>query len=315
MKTQTFVRAIVVVFLWLSFLTFTNIAYSEVNESDINDAVIPYPRVEVVDQFNGAVEDYSIALGEMKKVRDIWGPEREKRLSGQLHRITMQIPEGHRQSEVFEFYQRKMRNLNARILFECEARGCGSSNAWANAHFEDKLLYGLDDQQTYGVYEVVDDKGLLNYVSVYTVARGNRRVYAHTEWLRTNSSSEAAVAPSAEEVSDNLREQGYYVLRGISLQNETVTIDDEHFQAIVSAIRTNRRLNIRIVGHSYGKGSLEQQQQLSENYAKQVYSLLVEAGIPAQRLSYFGVGSLAPAGQALADQRLEMRIELVVGDA
>jgi outer membrane protein OmpA-like peptidoglycan-associated protein len=299
--------------VWLTTLTavVSVQGFAEVSADDIAEALSPFPRAEIVEQSSRSVEDYSLALGEMKKIRDLWRPERERRLAGNLQRLTMQIPDGHNPLELFNFYQRKMRNVSARILFECDARNCGSSNAWANEQFENKLLFGLDQQQRYGAYELVDDQGFLNYVVLYTVIRGNKRVYAHTEWLQTDNESNEAVAPSADEVTSYLRNQGYYVISGITLNDGKISIDDEHLQAIVNSIRVNRRFDIRIVGHGYGTGSLDEQIQRSSSYAEQVLDILVGQGIPAQRLSSHGVGSLSPAITTASNQEQLVRIELV----
>ena len=298
--------------LLLGCVAFPLIAWGEVSERDIADALSVFPRAEIVAQRDADVEDYSLALGEMKKIRDRWRPERELRVAGSLQRKTMQIPDGHRAREAFDFYRRKMRTFNARILFECEARICGSSNAWANEQFNDKLLYGLDDEQTYGIYEIADTEGLLNYVALYTVARGNRRVYAHIEWLQTSNKLNESVAPSGDEISSNFQDLGYYIVRGVGVVENRIVIDQEHLQAIVDAMRKNRRLNFHIVGHSYANRPLEQQQELSLDYAQQFQALLVQQGIAAPRLSVYGVGSLAPAGQNFIDQSLNFRIEVVV---
>jgi len=285
---------------------------AEVSTADILDALSPFPRAQVVEQRTATVEDYALALGEMKKIRDRWGPERERRLSGDLQKQTLQIPDGHSEQEAFAFYHRKMRNFNARILYECEARNCGSSNAWANEHFADKTLYGLDDRQRYGIYEIVDEQGLLNYVAIYTVARGNRRVYAHTEWLRTDNKITAAVAPSADEVTNYLRDQGYYVISALTIDGDTLSLDDEHLQALVSAIRSNRRMNFYLVGHSYQAGTLNQQQDSAKQFAQQVLDMLVESGVDGQRLSVHALGPLAPAGRTAVESGQKFRVELVV---
>ena len=307
----TLIKKIVLVLLLIN----ASNVWSEVSTDDIAEALSAFTRATVVNQTSTSVVDYSVALGEIKKARGLWAPERERRLDGELTKTTWLIPEGHSPQSIFDYYQRRLNNLNARVLFSCEARNCGLSNAWANEQFKVKELYGLDGEQSYAAYEIADSRELLHYVMLYTVIRGNRRVYAHTEWLQTSSRVSESLAPSAAEVDSHFHNRGYYQVSGLSLDGDKLLIDDEHLSALVEAMRNNRRMNFRLVGHQYGNATLDQQMTLSQQRAQQLQQVLVERGIVAARLSSHGVGSLAPGGRQQAQANNndnDWRIEVVV---
>jgi hypothetical protein len=69
--------------------------------------------------------------------------------------------------DVYSHYRSQLQKNEQDIVFECESRSCGSSNAWANNFFEDYLLYGADQSQ---FLLVVKDKQ-----DVYQVLYLNRR--------------------------------------------------------------------------------------------------------------------------------------------
>ena len=262
---------------------------AQVKQTDIAAALTLYPLSRAVEQQNTNVVDYPIAMGEMKKSRGLWAPENERRLAGVLQRLTVQIPEGHSPQEAFSFYFQKFIDLNARVLFHCEQRSCGASNAWANELFHIKLLYGLDQQQSYAAFELIDDLGKLHFVSIYTVIRGNKRVYAHTEWLATELGGDSITPPSAEEISKALQTQGVYFIDGVSIVDGKLRFDPSRLQTIVEVILSSRRTQLKIVGRelstSNSEGGSAGSVETMTNHAQQFLQLLTNNGIPAQRLS------------------------------
>jgi hypothetical protein len=70
----------------------------------------------------------------------------------------------------------------AELIFQCEARACGSSVQWANRIFNERLLYGTEESQRYRVYAVI--AGDVSYrLLIYGSARSSDRQYLHAELL------------------------------------------------------------------------------------------------------------------------------------
>lgn len=282
------------------------------SEQAVKDLIDLYPRAEVVESSTAKVVDYRLATGATQKVGGRWAPERELRRGGQLSKTTLLIPEGHGPEEVFQYYRKRLAAWDGRAIYLCRQRNCGSSNSWANDVFEVKQLYGLDQDQYYGVFEVVDDSDQLNYVVLYTVMRGNKRVYAHLELLETDQESRAGVAPNPSAIAQQLREQGYYGVSGVQLENGKLVFQPEHMEALARAIRNNRRLSVRIVGHDYGRRPLPEQIERSRTYARELAEKLVDAGVDASRIETHGVGSLVPMRLTAGRRDKDFRLELVV---
>ena len=71
-----------------------------------------------------------------------------------------------------------LRALGDDVLFRCSGRDCGRSNDWANQVFGQATLYGPDRNQRYVARQWQDQ-----LVSLYVIERGNKRVYAHLQFL------------------------------------------------------------------------------------------------------------------------------------
>jgi outer membrane protein OmpA-like peptidoglycan-associated protein len=75
-----------------------------------------------------------------------------------------------------------------------------------------------------------------------------------------------------------------------------------------------------IIGHANCQETLEPSKikhfyRLSEQRAKLIYLLLIEQGIPAEKLSYKGVGNLQPAigaPQSVAEKKMNMRVQILI---
>lgn len=291
--------------------------YANQTPEDITDALQPYPRADVVFSESDDVVDYLIGLGPVRKVRGIWAPEKERRMEGELVRNTQQIPEGHGSREVFQYYWRRLNNIEARVIYRCDGRNCGPSNSWANDVFNVKQLYGDDGDQYYAVFELADTDEHLEYAVIYTVTRGNKRVFAHTELIKTKNVVSEAVAPDSKVIIDQFKEPGFFVVSGLSLDNGKLSINQEHLQALVSALSTERFLKVRVVGHDYSSGSLQEQTDKSKSYAEQLITQLTEQGIAKDRLEAHGAGSLAPmrqrlgSSQSVSADKTQFRLEIV----
>ena len=129
--------------------------------------------------------DYIIALDKYKKKAGRWSPEKSQRAQGQLTRYTLEIAKHNNETDVFAFYRDQL-PAQATQLFTCVSRACGESNNWANDHFGIKQLYGTNTSQQYGVFSINNADESVTYITIYTVRRGNRRLYTQLEVLRSH---------------------------------------------------------------------------------------------------------------------------------
>lgn len=269
-----------------------------------------YPGAREVFQSEQEDDDYLLALGSYKKVDGNWLVDRSQRLSGSLKRLTLELPSDHNAEQGFAFYKEQLDKYNLRELFYCKARDCGTSNSWANNHFKIIQLYGLDQYQFYGAYEITNADEKPFYVVLYSVIRGNKRAYVQLEVLHVNKIDEFGVASSPETLSKLLNTNGYFVFPELAVRDAQggaqVRIKQGHIQALVNLLNSEPNLKLALVGHDYSPGTIEQQQRASKANAEQIKVALVAAGINVQRLQTYGIGSLAPAGRGDRKARVEV---------
>jgi outer membrane protein OmpA-like peptidoglycan-associated protein len=266
-----------------------------------------FPDARVIFEFEKKEGPYSLALGPLQKVNNQWRAERERRVQGEVERRTLEMPERYSVEEVQDQLHDALRRRGARPLYTCQGLDCGSSNAWANIYFDIKQLYGLDQHQYYGVWELKTEEGDLYYLVTYVVQRGNRRIYAQLDQIRAPLAEAGTVVASPATLVNSLREQGFFVLTGVEWSAGGVRVEPDHLKAVVNALQRDPWLNVYIVGHDYGPGGHEQQLERSKKAAQQVSKSLIEAGVKAARVSAHGVGGLAPARR-----QGERRVEVVL---
>lgn len=269
-----------------------------------------YHNARILFESKTQTDEYLFALGSYKKVAGAWRLDRQQRLSGNLERFTLELPEGHSAKNGFDFYLDQLQNFNFRELFHCQSRDCGTSNSWANNHFKILQLYGLDQFQYYGAYEVTtaDDKPF--YISLYAVQRGNKRVYMQVDILHIDKLIELGIASSPESIIKSIETSGYYVFPDLVAEDEkgktSIQIKPAHIQALIDVLTQKPDWNIALVGHDYTPGALAQQQKEAQVYADQLKVALQAKGVAASRLTTYGLGSLAPAGRGDRSARVEV---------
>jgi len=269
-----------------------------------------YPHARAVFSSQLEDDDYILALGSFKKIGGLWEVDRQHRLSGKLSRVTLELPPTHGSKEGFNFYIKQLQQLNARELYRCEGRECGPSNSWANVHFKVIQLYGLDQHQHYAVYEVTQEQNGPAYVSLYSVLRGNKRVYIQLDILQTSKTEQQAIASDPGTLTGLLQARGYYEFPGSIKANQQgqneLGIPAIHLQVLVDVLKQQPSWRMALVGHDYGQGKLDDQQKASKKYADTLKAALVRAGITDARIETYGMGSLAPAGRGNQSARVEV---------
>lgn len=146
---------------------------------------IPHGQATILQQ-EASRGDYTIALGIHRKRNNRWFLEDKQRVQGQIKRITLELPRDFQEQEVFDYYRNQL-PINAEQLFSCEQRRCGESNNWANDYFGVKQLYGANGSQLLAVYRLLaGNETAEQYVTIYTVRRGNRRLYTQLDVVTVN---------------------------------------------------------------------------------------------------------------------------------
>jgi len=151
---------------------------------ELLETVAGFPHVEAVNSAAREVVDYEVGLGALQKVRGVWRFERSERLDGHLDRRTWQVVDGYSSREVMAEVRARIQGLRgSALLFQCQGRDCGRSVQWANGVFDQRVLYGREDDQAYAVYDVRNAGGAWR-VMLYSSARTADRQYLHIDLLR-----------------------------------------------------------------------------------------------------------------------------------
>lgn len=124
-----------------------------------------------------------IALSPVEKVGREVRIEYALELTAMLTERTYLLGKGATVDEAIEHYARSLAGTR---LFRCSGRDCGRSNVWANDFFGEAVLYGPNVHQRY--LAVQKDAEL---ISVYVAQRGNRRIYVHTQVVRSSALPDA----------------------------------------------------------------------------------------------------------------------------
>ena len=129
--------------------------------------VEPYRDAQLVKSYSKSEELVEIPLSKIRRAGSGWEPESVIRLQGEYFSSLYKVNRNALLPDVYEHYRSQMLSSGRSVLFECESRSCGSSNAWANNFFQDYLLYGSDSSQYLLVVQDQQD--------IYQVLYINRR--------------------------------------------------------------------------------------------------------------------------------------------
>ncbi len=303
-----FIRLVLLIALFSPSLLFAFSAGEDVSGAKDYAGIQRYPdskidRYQVEEQV-----DYLLALGNLKKINRVLLPEYSKRLKGRLTRITYHIPDGHDPEVAFRHFSSA--TPNATLLFECHGRECGSSSHWANQIFGISQLYGPESDQHYAVKQLNRDGQDLLLV-LYSIKRGNKRVYVHVELLEIDQQAAQGLAPNPSTLLTVWRDKGRFVIPGLKFDEEDELLEESmaNLAVVVEALQKSVRLRFWVVGHLSASLDVEMLKTRSLKRANSVKQALMNNGIAAERLSPQGVGPLAPLA---ATKSVDGRIELVI---
>lgn len=259
-------------FFWMlpiTLLSGLTMAADDIRDSSDLNSLERFPRSHIVQYEHKKNEDYRLVLGVLEKINGVLVAEKEQRLAGLLTQITYRIPENHSAQDAFDHFQRQLLQQGATELFLCSGRDCGSSNQWANSVFRYFRLYGVDQTQSFASYQLNK-----TYFSLYSVQRGNKRVYLRIDALASQSEVPPTELPSR---------------LGIEIQ-ET----DSDIQMIINYLGDTPSASIWLAAFDLAEGSKLEQLKRSENRLTEFKSNLIEAGVSASRINIHPVGSFFP---------------------
>lgn len=254
-----------------------------------------YAQSKIVAYKQLITSDYLLALGAPKTVNGVMTLDYSERLAGDLTRITYRAPDDYSSEQMFKHFTSQLNQSPYKVLFECHARECGNSNQWANRILNILKLYGPERYQHYMAVQVETQQGPV-FVVLYSIKRGNKRVYTQLDVLQPKAGSFRQLSVNPDTILAQLKQQGMVTLSNLQFDGkDNVTSDAESLlDSVIAALQRNTRLKLYVVGHLREKQTLKILQQRSLSQAQSVVDLLVQKGINSERLSAQGVGPLAP---------------------
>lgn len=241
----------------------------------------PYPLAMLENETQRSVPDYQLPLSQITRIQGLLRTQNEMRLSGELIRRTWQLSGGNTPVQGFDHVRDQLLREGASILYECNSRQCGASNLWANQVFGYANLLGVDSTQNYLAAEIAT-----GYMAVYSVRRGNGRVYLHVDYI--HSEEKAARSETDARWQERLQEQGYVILPDWQMSR------DDRVLELLELLIDRPTWQLRLVLHqrvASGDTGLTE----SNAEAQQLEAQLLDAGVDQSRISVYGMGSLAPS--------------------
>src|SRR5690606_1052734 len=171
-------------------------------------------------------------------------------------------------------------------------------------------LYGPDTDQFYLAWSLGSVDAVSGYAALHVVTRGNRRVSAHLDGLELPGAELEAPAATAASLLPRLQHEGSALVRRLTFADEGQLSAGSGLALVLDSLTRDPLLQVYVVAHLRGEGSLEAVLECSAARAQLVVGRLVEDGIGASRLNAQGVGPLAPVcAQAPCSERIEVVVQ------
>lgn len=170
-----------------------SISYAD-NTASLLQPISEYRGAEVVKRDTVKDAEYLLPLGKLKRLGRSWQPVNSLLLRGDTTSSLYKFGRTTELQEVYRHYGSAI-SSNAEILFECQGRNCGSSNAWANNFFQDYRLYGVDDNQFLLVTKLSDTTSAEPFYQVlYINRRGAGDVMVYLDRIHVAASKQESGA-------------------------------------------------------------------------------------------------------------------------
>ena len=257
-----------------------------------------FPNAQLERSGQEELQNHPIIINRMKKVNGVVVSDDASWLEGSLTRKLYQLPQGQTSEAGYDFFVEQFRALGANELFSCRSFSCGESNFWANDIFNIALLYGQNRQQYYYIGEKLG-----TYYSVYSVRRGNGRIYALVDVFRSGAGNQA------EDISlEELVRRGFadvYVSKPVA--------DSPALQSVQKLLQKEPKVNLLLQVQGLLPDSLndfDRQRTELETRGQQILQKLTSDGIESNRLRVQVAASVSSVAELPKDS-VWLRIFLV----
>jgi OmpA-OmpF porin, OOP family len=251
---------------------------------------------------------------------------------GLVGRYTYVAPLGRSPAELFRNYKLEFQRLGLVTLYEKAAGGSGmfgsTTGLIAREDQLGQILEYNEAQERVLVGKSKDAKPTYYYVFVTAYGDGiiperlqgvivKDRAIAVLVVVTPEKMEENMTMVNAGEMSKSLTESGKIALYGINFDTDKDIVRPDSqatLEEIAKLLKSNTRLNVRIVGHSDNQGKPEYNLDLSRRRAQSVVrELTSKYAIAANRLDAFGCGLYAPidSNETEAGRAKNRRVELV----
>lgn len=150
--------------------------------------LIQYKGADLVKYDLQSQSDYLLPLANLKKSARTWIPIQSQEVSGNISSSLFQFSRNESLEPIYRFYKKQLSDGN--VLYECQGRTCGSSNAWANNFFNEYRLYGPDANQSLLVVESLS-KETTQYHVLYLNRRGAGDVMLRIDSVENQSTKDS----------------------------------------------------------------------------------------------------------------------------
>lgn len=170
------------------------------------DSLPRFAGSKIVSFEEAAEQERIYPQGAIRRISGKLRYEREVQASGYLTALTYELPRTHSANEGFAAAREALQAQDAELLYWCVGRECGANSLWANVVFENALLSGSDEQQSYVLLRLAEPRQD-NLLALYSITRGNKRAYLHAELLQANAPL-GEVLPTPATLQRQLKSRG-----------------------------------------------------------------------------------------------------------
>ena len=247
-----------------------------------------FPGARVIESLQQE-QDYELALGPMKNINGNWQPDISLLVTGLLERSIYELPRSRSLEEILANYQKQLKSYKAKPLFVCSGHNCGSSGSWANLHFGQRSLYGLDQTQHYLVYQV-EQQHHSQIVVIYLVTRGNKRSYLLVDQISVEGPVDHQLSSQTVET---LLASGQRLSLMANTAGDNWVLDDNVIAIVARVMKLSPSIKLVVVASDYRSNNLDKNLEQSKNIAQQAVQQLIKLGADSGRLRAEGIGNLA----------------------